>query len=194
MNKPVKKKINETTIPEKTEQKVKQTGLTEAGINILEQFEGRRNQAYDDATGQPLANISQAMGYPTIGVGHLLTEEELKTGQIEIGGKKIDWRNGLTDEQIDELVRQDTKKAEQAVEKHVNVPLTPPQRDALISFAFNIGEEQFRTAGAIKALNRGDTEEFLRRHAQWRKSSGQVVQGLINRRQAEAELFRSGMA
>lgn len=191
----VKKKIDDAVEPQPEPQPEAQpepqkSVLSDTGIQHLEQWEGRRNRVYDDATGKEITNVAQAKGYPTIGIGHLLTKDELNSGKIKIGDEMVNWRNGLTDEQINQLARQDTAIAAEAVEKHVEAPLTQNQRDALISFAFNIGANAFKNAGAIKALNEGDIDDFLRRHAQWRKSGGKVMQGLVNRRAAEAELFQ----
>ena len=132
-------------------------------------------------------------GYPTIGIGHLLTKAEQKSGTIEIGGQEVSWKDGLSDEQINQLAQQDTQEAADVVDKYVKVELTPEQRDALTSFAFNVGEGNFKNAGAIKALNEGDIEEFVRRLKQWNKSKGQVMAGLTRRREQEAQLFLSGV-
>lgn len=166
-------------------------GMTPQGIQHLEEFEGRRPQLYDDATGQTITHPDQAKGFPTIGIGHLLTDAERESGTINIGGREVSWQQPLSDEDINTLLNQDMSKAAEVVDKYVTVDLNPAQRDALTSFAFNVGEGNFRSAGAIKALNEGDTADFLRRHAQWNKSKGKVMAGLTRRRASEAELFNT---
>jgi len=146
---------------------------------------------YDDATGKTISDPSDATGYPTIGIGHKLTSTELKRGTIKIGEMEVDWQKKLTPDQTKELVLQDLKHAVKAVEKNVDVELTQNQFDALVSFAFNIGSSAFKNAGAIKALNAGNMDDFLRRHAQWNKSNGRKMAGLVNRRASEAELFKA---
>jgi hypothetical protein len=36
---------------------------------------------------------------PTIGIGHLLTRSERTSGKISIGGRALDYRNGITEQQ-----------------------------------------------------------------------------------------------
>lgn len=165
--------------------------ISPQGFEILTQFEGESPVLYDDATGKSISDPSAAKGNPTIGIGHFLTADELSSGSIQIGGESVDWRQGLSQEQMQNLARQDLQDAIQAVESSITAPLTQNQFDALVSFAFNIGPQAFKESGAIQALNEGDIEEFLRRHAQWNESGGTEMQGLINRRRREAELFRS---
>lgn len=180
----------EQATQENEEAAVPKGALTREGLDHLSQWEGRRNEMYDDATGQPIGSVEEAQGFPTIGIGHLITAEEQESGTINIGGEEVDFTKGLTDEQIDQLAQQDAEEAAAAVDRYVKVDLTPHQRDALISFAFNIGGRAFGNSGAIKALNAGNIDEFLRRHAMWNKSRGQVMEGLKNRRAAEAALFQ----
>lgn len=163
--------------------------MTHKGHQLLAEFEGMRTQMYDDATGKTISNPNSAKGYATIGIGHLLTSEEKRRGAIEINGELVDYRNGLSEDQVFALLDQDMQDAAAIVDKHVKVDLKPAQRDALISFAFNIGEGNFKSSGAIKALNNGDIDGFLKRHAQWNKSKGKEMRGLTRRREAEAELF-----
>lgn len=167
--------------------------VTPQGRQLLAEFEGMRTEMYDDATGETIEDASDAKGYATIGIGHLLTRAEQRSGKIDIAGEQVDYRNGLTEEQVFALLDQDTQDAAEIVDKYVTVELTPEQRDALISFAFNIGEGNFKNAGAIKALNRGDVEEFLKRHAQWNKSKGKEMRGLTRRREQEANLFTGAL-
>jgi lysozyme len=165
------------------------SAVTPKGHQLLAEFEGMRTEMYDDATGETINDPSDARGYATIGIGHLLTKEEKRRGKIEINGELVDYRNGLSEEQVFALLDQDSQEAAEIVDKYVKVDLTPAQHDALVSFAFNIGEGNFKSSGAIKALNNGDIDGFLKRHALWNKSKGKEMRGLTRRREAEAELF-----
>ena len=104
--------------------------LSQKGIEALAQREGRRNRAYQDTR-----------GIWTIGVGH--TGPEVREG--------LEW----TDEQVDSALANDVGWAEAAVNKHVTVPITQNQFDALVSFTFNIGAEGFATSTAVRVLNSG---------------------------------------
>lgn len=169
------------------------SNVTPKGQQLLAEFEGMRTEMYDDATGETIENASDAKGFATIGIGHLLTKAEQRSGKIDIGGDQVDYRQGLTEDQVFALLDQDAQDAAEIVDKHVTFDLNPEQRDALISFAFNIGENNFKNSGAIKALNAGNVDEFLRRHAEWNKSKGKEMRGLSRRRQQEAKLFTGEM-
>lgn len=155
--------------------------INDDGVTLLEEFEGREKFAYDDGAG----NL-------TIGIGHMFTPEEMESGTVMIGGEEVDWRQGLSDEQIDRLAAQDLQKAAETVRANVKVPLSQNEFNALVSFAFNIGPGAFKGSGAIKALNAGDKDEFMRRHQMWNKAGGSVLDGLVKRRTLEAALFQHG--
>jgi lysozyme len=76
-----------------------------------------------------------------------------------------------------------------AVDSAVTVPLEPHERDALISFAYNVGRSAFRASTLLRLLNAGfkagAAEQFLR----WNRAGGQIVLGLVKRRTAERNLF-----
>src|SRR5437879_13518756 len=98
------------------------------GVKMLTRIEGRRNQMYLDQ-----ANL------PTIGVGHMLTKSELSSGKVFIDSQPIPWRDGLKDEEVDDLLESDIAATAQAGDKLVKVPRSRNQFDALVSFEFNLG-------------------------------------------------------
>jgi lysozyme len=151
------------------------------GLNLLEEFEGREPKAYRDGT-----------DHLHIGIGHKFTDEELNTGTVMIGGQAVDWRGGLRDAQINQLAAQDIAAAAEAVRKYVTVPLDQNKFNALVSFVFNIGSGAFKSSGALKALNSGNEQEFLRRHDLWNKAGGSTLEGLQKRRAFESALFSRG--
>lgn len=104
--------------------------LSDNGLKLLEQREGKRNKAYKDSK-----------GIWTIGVGH--------TGPNVYEG--LAW----TDQQIDDACRNDVKTAEDAINNFVHVPLTQNQFDALVSFVFNIGTGAFKKSSMLQVLNLG---------------------------------------
>lgn len=164
--------------------------LSPEGLRHLVELEGLRLLAYRDVA-----------GYWTIGVGHLLTDEELTTGHLVLTTPPettVDWRKGLTEDQVYRLLDQDADWAEAAVRKLVTVPLTQHQFDALVSFVFNVGPGSpdpskpggFYRSTLRRLLNAGDYASVPEQMARWRKAGGKVVQGLVNRRAAEAALWR----
>lgn len=152
--------------------------LSDKGIRFLRQVEGVRADVYKDSA-----------GLPTIGVGHLLTKSELTRGKIIIDGESVRYINGLNDKRVDALLRQDVQIFEEAVTGYVKVPLTQNQFDALVSFAFNVGKGAFEKSTLLRVLNRGGYEGVPEQLKRWIYSGGVQNKGLVNRRQAEIELW-----
>ncbi len=133
----------------------------------LKQWEGLRLNAYQDSA-----------GVWTVGYGH--------TGP--------DVRRGLTitTARAEALLLADLARFEAAVDGAVTVPLTDNQFGALVSFAFNVGEAAFRKSTLLKRLNAGRHDDVPAQLARWVHAGGKRVQGLVNRRAAEAGLWASG--
>ena len=75
------------------------------------------------------------------------------------------------------------------VEEMVSIPLNQCQFDALTSWCFNLGPSNLRSSTLLQVLNQGDYEGVPHQIKRWNKVSGQVNDGLIRRREAEALLF-----
>jgi lysozyme len=145
------------------------TLTSDSGIDFIKKHEGLRLTAYDDGTGKQ-----------TIGYGH--TKDVPKS---------------ITKEEAEEKLVQDIESHEQAVKEAVKVPLTQEQFDALTSFTFNLGAGALKRSSLVKKLNAGDYEgaadEFLKWDKARIKGKLQPLRGLTKRRQAERELFLSGI-
>lgn len=156
--------------------------MSDRGMDALIAHEGKRNRKYLDQAKKP-----------TIGVGHLLTARELKSGIIYIKGAPVKWKSGLTDQQVKNLLAQDIEWAETAVKQRVKVPLKQHQFDALVSFVFNIGEPAFASSSALRYLNNGDYHLVPGRMLPWNMitRNGRRVKskGLARRRREEAAMF-----
>jgi lysozyme len=152
--------------------------MSQHGLSLLEQWEGFKLQVYRDSA-----------GLPTIGVGHLLTRSELTSGKIIINGVPVKYANGLTQQQVNDLLAQDVKPAAQAVSESVKVALNQNQFDALTSFTFNVGIAAFRGSTLLRLLNQGQYDQVPAQLLRWTRSGGQVVPGLLNRRQNEIKLW-----
>jgi len=158
--------------------------VTDKGRQHLVTSEGVRAKAY----------VDQA-GLLTIGIGHLLTAEEIKTGVIQIGTESVEYAKGLTETQIYQLLDQDCLPREKTISAIVKVDLTEHQRDALVSFAFNIGIHAFETSTLVRLLNQGDYNSVPAQMRRWNKVhvDGELVAsvGLSARREREIELWNS---
>jgi len=152
--------------------------MSEHGLELLKQWEGFKNQLYNDSA-----------GLPTIGVGHLLTKSELSSGKITINGDPVQYSGGLSDQQVLDLLGQDVTPAAQLITNKVTVPLNQNQFDALTSFTFNVGGAAFNGSTLLKVLNQGQFDQVPPQLRRWNKAGGKVVQGLINRRENEIKLW-----
>jgi lysozyme len=146
--------------------------LTADGLARLEHREGTRATMYRDSA-----------GLPTIGVGHLLTKDELSSGKLSALG--VDWHQGLLPEHITALLAHDASAAERAVTDGVRVPLQPAQFDALVSFCFNVGVNAFLNSSLLRVLNTGDYVSVPGQLRRWVYSAGQRDPVLVRRREDE---------
>lgn len=96
----------------------------------------------------------------------------------------------ITRQQAMTLLHKDIEECERAVNKCVHVPLTQNQFDALVSFVFNLGVENFCTSTLLKKINASDYNGAASEFGRWVNVGGKPLPGLVRRRQAESELFR----
>ena len=150
---------------------------SKAGVAFILGYEKLRLKEYDDATGKPWAP-EKSEGYKTIGYGHLVRKGE-------------DFSKGITVKQAVEMFTTDLGETEDYVNHGITVPLSKGRFDVLISWVFNIGPTKFRRSTLRRLLNAGDYDAPVRELPKWRKSKGKVMTGLVNRRAAEVELWKS---
>ena len=62
------------------------------------------------------------------------------------------------------------------------------RQTAIISFAYNCGLTAYKNSTLRKAVNRQDWPEARRQLMKWTRARGQVIPGLVARRQAEASM------
>ncbi|MDE9454177.1 lysozyme [Xenorhabdus bovienii] len=142
--------------------------ISENGINKIKSYEGLRLHAYPDpATGsEPW----------TIGYGHT---RRVKPGQV------------ITEQQAEIFLHEDLVPIYVEIQRIVKVPLTQGQFDALCSFIFNLGIDNFIHSTLLKKLNladyQGAAEEFLK----WDRADGRVLADLRIRRASEQKMFMS---
>lgn len=149
-----------------------------AGIALLSEFEGTSKTMYPDQA-----------GIPTIGRGHKLTSEELATGKLTALG--IDWREGITDAEIELLFQSDLRPVEDAINADVLACLSQNKFDALASFVYNIGVPGFASSGALTCINRGDFDGAAQHMSMWVHSGDKVLPVLEDRRAKEIALWKS---
>lgn len=149
--------------------------MSREGLEFLMNEEGCKQEVYLDAGGKP-----------TIGVGHLLTEEEITSGLIQ---GKHSYGEGLTYDQCLDVLAEDVERFEDAVNDLVEVDLNQTQFDALVSLCFNIGRGAFARSTLLRVLNQGRYKAVPAQFRAWRKVNGKVVAGLVARREREIALW-----
>lgn len=145
---------------------------------FVSEFEGALLKPYKDPTGRTF-----------IGSSHVLTDDEIRSGTISIDGKVVDWRSGITEEQANWLLDQDLGPIRKEIERLVKVKLTQNQRDALTSFAFNIGLGAFSRSSLLRKLNAGKYEEVPDEMMRYGKMGMRTIPGMDKRRQSEVALW-----
>lgn len=90
------------------------------------------------------------------------------------------------------LIAPELESCAKVVDSASGGQLTPHQRDALISYVFNVGEGGFKKGEAYAALKRGDLRGVAEGLKGGITSDGcGTCAGLVKRRQEEAQLFES---
>lgn len=137
--------------------------ISDNGLALIKKFEGCKLTAY-----KPVSTEK----YWTIGYGHY--SADIKQGQT------------ITQAQADAFLKADCANAEKSVNSYSKYNWNQNQFDALVSFTFNCGSGNLKTL-----LNNGQRtiSEISEKITAYNKSGGKVLQGLVNRRVAEKELF-----
>ena len=141
--------------------------ISRSGLDLIESFEGFRAKA---------ARLNG--GKYTIGFGHTMT---VRDGMV------------VNREQAEELLKWDIGPIQDFIRQNALTTLTQNQFDALISFAFNIGLDNFRNSDVLRHLNQGEPICAAIAMNAWRRSNinGQhiVVDALVRRRALETAMF-----
>lgn len=99
----------------------------------------------------------------------------------------------ITKEQAENRLSKRLVEFEGYVNRAVKVKLTQNQFDALVSLVYNIGPTNFNSSTLLRKLNAGDYVGAADQFLVWDKGRVKgklvVINGLVNRRKAERELF-----
>jgi len=92
-------------------------------------------------------------------------------------------------------MRSDLKQLEKALPAVIHVPLTQGQHDALVSLCFNLcgGAQRLPaiTPRLVAKINRGEVQGAADELLDIDRANGEVLPGLLRRRQAERSIFVS---
>lgn len=149
------------------------THLSNDGQNLLKNIEKLRLKPYNDQNGKEITSYVKGA---TIGYGHLIGQNEWDL-----------YKNGITLQEADKLFKSDLLPFENAVKNSINSSLAQNEFDALVILCFNIGIDNFKNSSVAKIINGEKTGYKTLKEAwmAWNKSQNKVMQGLINRRNAE---------
>ena len=131
-------------------------------VDIIKQYESCELEAYKCP-----ANVW------TIGYGHT---------------KGVTEGMAITEEEAEKLLQEDLEVVENYIDTLV-YHLTQNQYDALVSFMFNVGIGNFSKSTMKKYLDSGDMLMASEEFDKWVFCKGQVLGGLIARREDEKSLF-----
>ena len=136
--------------------------LSPNGLELIKSFESCKLYAYKCLPSEK---------FYTIGYGHY--------------GSDVKKDMKITQKQADNLLLKDCEK----FVKHINTYMSTynfnqNQFDALVSFAFNIGNINQLTASGTRTI-----EQISSKITLYNKSGGKVIRGLVKRRAKEKELF-----
>ena len=135
--------------------------ISENGLKLIEQFEGLRLTAY---------KASRRDKYYTIGYGHY--GADVKQGMT------------ISEAQAEAYLRQDVAEAEAEVNKYSGYGWNQNQFDALVSFAYNVGNIDGLTNNGKRSV-----AEISAKLPEYVYSGGVKLEGLVRRRAAEKALF-----
>lgn len=133
--------------------------VSDRGMKLIQKYEGCRLAAYQDP-----------VGIWTIGYGHT---KGVYPGMV------------ITQARAEQLLREDVAKAELSVDRYDGIyHWTQSQYDALVSFAYNVGNISQLTANGTRSV-----KEISAKIPAYNKGNGQVLPGLVRRRAEEQILF-----
>jgi lysozyme len=142
--------------------------ISEEGKALIKKFEGCELEAY-----QCPAQIGTKDQW-TIGYGHTKNVQE-----------NDHWSQHYAETMLDiEL-----EEYEGYINDLVKVPLQQHQFDALVAWVYNLGVGNLLSSTLLVKLNAGEYEDIPHEIQRWNKAAGEVLEGLVRRRKAEALLF-----
>lgn len=153
--------------------------IGEAGIALIKRFEGCARTRSD--------GLVEAYPDPGTG-GDPWTVGWGATGRD--GNRRIGPGTVWTQEKCDLRLAEDLERYAADVAQAIGgTPTSQSQFDALVSFHYNTGA--IARATLTKKHREGDYKGAVTEFQRWNKAGGRVMRGLVRRRAAEAELYRS---
>lgn len=148
--------------------KVNQIGAK--GLNLIKKYEGFKSAPYKCPA-----------GIPTIGYGATYYPSGAK---VKLTDKPV------TQKEADTMLLNMLKHYELGVDSFTTDKVNQNQFDALVSIAYNIGLHALKGSTLIRKVNLDPNDKTIKNEfMRWTKANGKVMDGLLNRRKEEAELY-----
>lgn len=148
--------------------------VNQATLDLIKRWEGCKLQAYQCSA-----------GVWTIGYG--------TTAGADVGIKPAQGMT-ITRDRAEDLLRQSVEKFAATVDALITAKVNQNQRGAAICLSYNIGPTAFAKSTVLRELNAGNYDKAAAAFRMWNKAGGEVIQGLVNRREAEIKLFLTPVA
>ena len=143
--------------------------VNKATLDLIKQYEGCKLVAYQDI-----------VGIWTIGYG--------TTAGADVGVKPA-YGMTITQERAEDLLRLGVDKFATTVDAMITTSVNANEFGACVSLAYNIGPNAFAKSTVLRELNVGHKDKAAAAFRMWNKAGGEVIKGLVNRREAEIKLF-----
>jgi lysozyme len=143
--------------------------VNKAGRDLIKQFEGCKLKAYKCPA-----------GLNTIGFGNTFYPDGTKVneGDVITQQQAEDYFNAVVDDfakQVDVLVKSN---------------VTANNFSAIVSFAYNVGIGNLKNSTLLKKVNANPKDATIpAEFRKWVRANGEVLKGLVRRRDAEAKLY-----
>lgn len=141
--------------------------LSQEGIDLIKKYEGLSLKAYKVA--------GAGEKYWTIGYGHY--SPDVKEHDV------------ITKAEAEEILKKELHRFEAGVEELVTVGINQHQFNALVSFSYNVGLGALKNSTLLKLVNARDFKGAAKEFDKWTKAGGNVLKGLVTRRNEEQALF-----
>jgi lysozyme len=143
--------------------------VNKAGRDLMKRFEGCKLKAYKCPAN--LWTISWGLTFYPDGT-------KVKEGDVITQQQAEDYFNAIVDDFA--------KKVDALIKSNV----TDNNFSALVSFAYNVGMGNFQRSTLLRKVNANPKDKtILAEFKKWTRANGEVLKGLVRRRDAEAKLY-----
>lgn len=171
-------------------------------LKIIKMFEGCNLISYPDPTSdlyKALSNNNMLQKYMRGAIKHSDLPEHFQVlsgkpwtigwGETKDITHSMQW----TQEEADSIFAERVQEFMAGVLKaSPKLAKAPPQRlAAVVSLAYNIGLTAYAKSTVARCIAKDDHENAAKAFEMWNKAGGKVMQGLVNRRKLESDLYKS---